>query len=783
MFSKRLTAKIIGSVLIVYMIVTFLISMMQLNQQYSESKIDVLQHLQVAGSSLGDSITYAIYNYDEESLEETMRGLIQFPEVVGVEIHQVSSDSFFVLGQVLSPSAKILHLQDFSGELDSDVYQNYSGEEADREDLISTKLVIKYKGDPDAESISLTLFSSVSIVQKRVQDALKTIIINTVTQIFTLALILVFLMKFLVSKPLKKLQQAAIAMNPEKGTGSYSTDLIQQSHLLNRKDEFGSLANTMESMRQAIYQADKEIHDYSDNLELKVNERTRELEEKNKEISTLIEKMPIGIMVIEEGNVIGSHYSPELTNIFDIKGNIEGLAFAELLDLVSSLSSDLKSQALSCIESLFGYESIAFSINAHLLPSSGEILAKNGKRYAEFSWVPILDGRNCVSKILFCVRDITLIKELERKSEVKQLQMDLMTQVLDRGVDRLRSQIRSINDLNNGIQDRFVRLTQDLVEGKEVSALLLRELHTLKGNTRTLKFQKVADQVHEMEALIAEHKIETLPNLQSFRDLNLELNESVVKINEAFDRITSLVSGNESKNLLNFERCHALWSLAISLEKNELNPQVTVLEAIQDVIQPYYETVSSLLSFSIQESQKVCSRLNKGDLSVSFIPEDTLVPKSQQTYLEQIFNHLLTNSVIHGIPDSHDDYYRQPEIKIHSWWENEVLYMIVKDSGKGLHLTALREKARSLHPSDADRMTDLELANLIFESGVSTAQRVCNLAGRGVGMDAVKSFVEEEGGSIEIMIEKDQPIQGYLAFSFRLVVPMTSKHLLEDIHG
>jgi chemosensory pili system protein ChpA (sensor histidine kinase/response regulator) len=77
-----------------------------------------------------------------------------------------------------------------------------------------------------------------------------------------------------------------------------------------------------------------------------------------------------------------------------------------------------------------------------------------------------------------------------------------------------------------------------------------------------------------------------------------------------------------------------------------------------------------------------------------------------------------------------------------------------RDDGAGLNLQRIREKALSAGP-DRPRpaVTDAEAANLIFMPGFSTAAQVTELAGRGIGMDVVRSEVTALGGRIETSTE------------------------------
>ncbi|MEG2974897.1 MAG: Hpt domain-containing protein [Comamonas sp.] len=137
------------------------------------------------------------------------------------------------------------------------------------------------------------------------------------------------------------------------------------------------------------------------------------------------------------------------------------------------------------------------------------------------------------------------------------------------------------------------------------------------------------------------------------------------------------------------------------------------------------------------------------------------------------FEHLLRNCVAHGIESPE---LRQKNgkpaigtIEIVLSHERNDVALSVEDDGAGLNLERIRAKAISLKLWTDDRHMTLEDAGrLIFEPGFSTATEVTGVAGRGIGMDVVRSEVNALGGRIETHTE---PGRGS---AFRLVLPLTT---------
>ncbi|HEV7915568.1 MAG TPA: Hpt domain-containing protein [Albitalea sp.] len=137
------------------------------------------------------------------------------------------------------------------------------------------------------------------------------------------------------------------------------------------------------------------------------------------------------------------------------------------------------------------------------------------------------------------------------------------------------------------------------------------------------------------------------------------------------------------------------------------------------------------------------------------------------------FEHLLRNSVTHGIESPQDRTAAGKDgtgsIVVSLSHEGNEVGVEFRDDGAGLNLDRIREKGLAMGLlEDKQTYSDAELANLIFTSGFSTADRVTELAGRGIGMDVVRAEVNAMGGRIETATAVGQ------GTSFKLVLPLTT---------
>ena len=137
------------------------------------------------------------------------------------------------------------------------------------------------------------------------------------------------------------------------------------------------------------------------------------------------------------------------------------------------------------------------------------------------------------------------------------------------------------------------------------------------------------------------------------------------------------------------------------------------------------------------------------------------------------FEHLLRNSVVHGIepPAQRQAEGKDPtgSITIALTQTGNEVAVEVRDDGAGLNLPRVRERAVAAGLIAADDQPSEEaLTALIFHSGLSTAEQLTDLAGRGVGMDVVRTEVDAIGGRIETASAAGR------GASFRLVLPLTT---------
>ena len=149
--------------------------------------------------------------------------------------------------------------------------------------------------------------------------------------------------------------------------------------------------------------------------------------------------------------------------------------------------------------------------------------------------------------------------------------------------------------------------------------------------------------------------------------------------------------------------------------------------------------------------------------------------------------HIVRNAVDHGIESpaersaaGKDEVGR---ISIAARRQKDSIVIEIRDDGAGIDLEGVRERAVEaglLHPDLAEDLPPDEIAALVFRPGVSTADSVSEVSGRGVGLDAVKTTIESLGGFVELESERGR------GTATRFSVPITAavqRVLLVEVSG
>jgi two-component system chemotaxis sensor kinase CheA len=149
------------------------------------------------------------------------------------------------------------------------------------------------------------------------------------------------------------------------------------------------------------------------------------------------------------------------------------------------------------------------------------------------------------------------------------------------------------------------------------------------------------------------------------------------------------------------------------------------------------------------------------DIAFEMSGEETELDKTVVDQIGDPLLHMIRNSVDHGIemPDDRAAAGKTPQgrLQVRAYHQGGNIYIELEDDGKGLNLEAIRRKAveRGVIAED-DELTHQEVCDLVFHAGLSTAEKLSDVSGRGVGMDVVRRNIEALKGNVTVQTRPGQ---------------------------
>ncbi|WP_192938105.1 chemotaxis protein CheA [Rahnella sikkimica] len=166
----------------------------------------------------------------------------------------------------------------------------------------------------------------------------------------------------------------------------------------------------------------------------------------------------------------------------------------------------------------------------------------------------------------------------------------------------------------------------------------------------------------------------------------------------------------------------------------------------------------------------LASKLNK-QIELTLLGSSTELDKSLIERIIDPLTHLVRNSLDHGVetPDVRAANGKDPtgNLTLSAEHQGGNICIEVIDDGAGLNRERILAKAASQGMNVHDNMSDEEVGMLIFAAGFSTAEKVTDVSGRGVGMDVVKRNIQEMGGHVEIHSQQGK------GTTIRILLPLT----------
>ncbi|WP_141734726.1 7TM diverse intracellular signaling domain-containing protein [Oligoflexus tunisiensis] len=466
--------------------------------------------------------------------------------------------------------------------------------------------------------------------------------------------------------------------------------------------------NFLETMMQSLALSLQNI-DYQNNLKHMVDERTAELNlalssltDRQRKIDDILHNIEQGIFTFDENFRIGEEYSQYLLEIFKIQK--EDMAHCTINDLLfnnTDMSLDKQNTVVESLKSSVDVESWLWDANTHHLPHEIVKLYPSGPRNIELEWKPLVSSDDHIDQVMVVAKDVTERRALLRRLEEEEVQKKRFIQILTRMV----SVDKNILDGYFAEVQKDISHIKDEIQGHFNDRLVFRMLHTMKGLSRSLKFDQISSIIHECEGVIVEPTHNIQHKLDKFIPKFTEMENCFTEYMQVYDQ----VFGTNVTNLNN-------WNLMMFLAQ--------VLPERLDAIRSQDYPIGAI---------------NCNDRVMNWNIEIV-------SDLREILLHIFNNSLDHGfiLPFGHQLVKKPIQIELSAHVVGDMVEITLEDYGAGIDVEKLIAKARS-RGIGYDPRNPYEL---IFHDGLSTAQKATMTSGRGVGLAAVRSRVSDLGGTI-----------------------------------
>jgi len=307
-------------------------------------------------------------------------------------------------------------------------------------------------------------------------------------------------------------------------------------------------------------------------------------------------------------------------------------------------------------------------------------------------------------------------------------------------LDNLLSQVQQLNDVGGRMQDLYER---SLLE----AALLNSRTSNLPG--AQLKETAPSNNQHHTGE---EFDVLEMDSFTGFHLLSQEMIELIVRVRESASDIEFIV--DETDQVTRQFR-QVTTQLQESLTRTRMIPFAQTVDRLPGAV------------------KRICMKLNK-QAQIQIEGRETLIDKMIQEHLSDPMTHLINNAMTHGVelPEVRQAAGKPPvgQITIRAFHQGNQTVISVSDDGAGIDAERVKTKAIEkglMSQEEAKNISRLDLYDLLFHPGFSTKDRVGDLAGRGVGLDVVRTSLIDIRGAINI----DSSLGKGTTFTIRL--PLT----------
>ena len=306
-------------------------------------------------------------------------------------------------------------------------------------------------------------------------------------------------------------------------------------------------------------------------------------------------------------------------------------------------------------------------------------------------------------------------------------------------LDNLLFQVQQLNDVGQRMRDLYERslLESSLVSNRKAYAA---------GNS-----QKAANEP-ENHATGATFDALEMDRFTGFHTLSQEMIELIVRVRESSSDIGYTVESSDQ----------------VTRQFRQVTTQLQ--EGLNTARMVAFSQAADRLPRAVRDISLKCGK----EARLIVEGKDTLIDKMIVEHLYDPLTHLVNNAITHGIetPEERTAAGKPPEgsITVQAFYQGNQTVIYVADDGGGINPAFVKRKAvekKLLTQAEADQLSDIETYELLFHAGFSTRDQADDFAGRGVGMDVVRTSLAEIRGVITIDSEQGK------GTSFTIRLPLT----------
>lgn len=325
---------------------------------------------------------------------------------------------------------------------------------------------------------------------------------------------------------------------------------------------------------------------------------------------------------------------------------------------------------------------------------------------------------------------VTMSDAENRERRTKTRDNQELVRVKARLLDNMVNYAGEVSIYRSRLEQQVGAFRFNLVEMEQTVARLREQLRKLEIETEAQILFRYETESEELEEQFDPLEMDRYSHIQQLSRSLVESVSDLGSIQTLLENITG-----ESETLL-LQQSRVNTELQEGLMRTRMVPFLGLAARMRRIVRQTCQTIGKKAELELSGAEGEMDRT---------VVDRIIAP----------IEHMLRNAISHGIetPDQRRAK-GKPEagtIRITLERESSDVVLRIADDGAGINLAAIRKKAieRGLMKSDSD-LTDTEVLQFILETGFSTAEKVTQVAGRGVGMDVVNSEVKQLGGSLHI---------------------------------